>query len=59
MDFMNKIISVTSCRTCPYLKYTESDWYCEHAKISKDTFKQIIDVDIVQPWCNLPNMDCG
>ena len=48
VDFMNKIISVTSCKTCPYLKYTESSWYCEQAKINKYTFKQIININIIQ-----------
>ena len=52
-----KNISITSCRTCPHLKYTESDWYCERAKISKYVFKQITDVDIIQEWCDLPNVD--
>jgi len=48
-----KIIVISSCKECPYLGYTESDWYCKRMPMSSETWRKIDDVSIIHELCPL------
>ena len=50
-----KKIMINSCSVCPYLGYTESDFYCKEMPISRDTWAQISDANTIHKLCPLPN----
>jgi len=53
---MIKIIFISLCKECPYLRHTESDWYCEKMPMSSETWRKIDDVSIIHKLCPLSNM---
>ena len=48
-----KIIVISSCKECPYLRHTESNWYCEKMPMSSETWRKIDDVSIIHELCPL------
>lgn len=48
-----KEIVISSCRECPHLKYTESNWYCEEMKLSKHTWREVVDINKIHDLCPL------
>jgi hypothetical protein len=48
-----KEIIIESCRECPHHGYTESSWYCKKMRLSRYTWKEIVDIDMIHDLCPL------
>lgn len=52
----NKVIVISSCKECPFLGYTESDWYCKKMPVGDLVWRKINNVSGIHDLCPLPDL---
>ena len=53
VEIVQNIIKIHSCKECKNRGYTDSADFCKIYKMSKDTYKQITNVNTIPDWCKL------
>lgn len=53
---IRKQIIVKSCADCPYIGYTESNFYCKNMSLGKYSYMEISDKNNIHKLCPLDDM---